>query len=127
MGERRATWQNPRVLCILLLVFLCGATAGALTVRLGASPPTRRAGPYWKEAGKEISLERFRKELDLTPEQARQMEAELDDFMMYYQMLQAQMDEMRSNGKARVLRILNGDQKKKFEKMLSDLQSKQLR
>jgi uncharacterized membrane protein len=127
MGERRATWQNPRVLCILLLVFLCGATAGALTVRLGASPSARRAGPYWKEAGKEISLERFRKELDLTPEQTRQMEAELDDFMMYYQMLQAQMDEMRSNGKARVLRILNGDQKKKFEKMLSDLQSKQLR
>jgi hypothetical protein len=125
MHEPRAPWQNPRILCTLLLVFLCGATAGALTVRLSLSPAARRPAPYWKEAGKEISLDRFRKELTLSPDQARQMEVVLDDFFMYYQTLQAQLDEVRSSGKSRILRILNEEQKKRFEKMLSDMQAKQ--
>jgi len=124
--DSRATWQNPRILFTLLLVFLCGATAGALTMRLGAAAMSRRAGPYWKEGGREISIERFRRELSLSPQQAKQMETVLDDFVMYYQTLQAQMDEVRATGKSRIISILDEDQKKKFEKMISDL-GKQLR
>jgi hypothetical protein len=127
MTDSRATWQNPRILCTLLIVFLCGATAGALTMRLGAgSYSSKRPGPYWKEGGKEISLDRFRKELTLSPDQARQMETVLDDFVMYYQTLQAQMDEVRASGKTRILAILDTEQKKKFERMISEL-GRQLR
>ena len=123
----RAPWQNPRILYTLLLVFLSGAAAGALTMKLSVSPERHRAGPWWKEGGREISLERFRKELDLTPEQAREMETVLDDFMMYYQTLQAQMDDVRATGKQRIMRILRDEQKQRFEKMIGDIQSKQLR
>jgi len=44
---------------------------------------------------------------------------------MYYQTLQEQMNEVRSNGKSRILQILNDDQKQKFSRMISDVQSKQ--
>jgi uncharacterized membrane protein len=128
MTDPRVSWQNPRILCTLLLVFLCGASAGAVTVRLAfSSRASRGSTPAWREGGKEISLDRFRKDLILSQEQAKQMETILDDFFMYYQTLQAQMDEVRASGKARILNILNEEQRKRFEKMMSDLQAKQIR
>ena len=96
-------------------------------MRLGVSPEKHKRGPYWTEGGREISIQRFRKELNLNPQQASEMETVLDDFMMYYQTLQAQMDDVRATGKARILRILNEEQKSKFEKMIGDMQAKQLR
>ena len=59
---------------------------------------------------------------NLTPTQQAEMETVLDDFVMYVQMLQAQMDDVRANGKARVMRVLDERQKKKFEQMLGQLQ-----
>jgi hypothetical protein len=123
----RAPWQNPRILYTLVFVFLTGAAAGAITMRLGLAPERHKAGAYWKEGGREISIQKFKKELDLTAPQAAEIETVLDDFVMYYQTLQAQMDDVRATGKTRIMKILNEDQKQKFEKMLSELQSKQLR
>lgn len=68
-----------------------------------------------------MTIAKFRKELDLTDDQSKQVEAVLDDFVNYYQSLQAQMDEMRSDGKDRVLKVLNAGQKQKFEKMMSEM------
>lgn len=121
------TWQNPRILCILLLVFLCGSMAGAVAMRLGFAKAPRRDLTYWtQDGGKDISLERFRRELNLTAEQARQMEAVLNDFVMYYQTLQEQMNEVRASGKNRILQLLNEEQKQKFLRMI-DQQTKQIR
>ncbi|MCX6636460.1 MAG: hypothetical protein NT090_15480 [Acidobacteria bacterium] len=121
------SWRNPRILLTLLLVFLSGAAAGALGMRYGIHGILQKPGPYWKEGGKEISLQRFKRELDLSPEQAEQMETVLDDFVLYYQTLQTQMDEVRASGKERILRILNPEQRKKFEKTMSELQARRLR
>jgi Spy/CpxP family protein refolding chaperone len=122
-----APWRNPRIVYTLLFVFLSGAVGGAAVMRLCSTPERHVGSVYWKEGAREISLQRFQKELDLTREQAKQMEAILDDFMMYYQSLQAQMDDVRATGKDRILAILREDQKVKFEKMIGDIQSKQLR
>jgi hypothetical protein len=119
-------WKNPRILYTLLFVFLSGAVAGAFTVRMAMSPERHRPGPYWNEGGREISLQRFKKELDLTPQQTGEIETVLDDFVMYYQTLQAQMDDVRATGKNRILKLLREDQKQKFERMLIDLQAKQI-
>jgi hypothetical protein len=122
----RAPWQNPRILYTLLCVFLSGALFGALTMRFTAPPERQRSGSYWKEgAAREVS-QKFTKELDLTPEQAREMETVLNDFAMYYQTLQAQMDDVRATGKQRIMRLLREDQKQKFEKMIGELQNKQV-
>lgn len=126
MSDHRMTWQNPRILCILLLVFLCGATAGALTMRLGSSY-RRSPAVYWREGGKEISLERFRRELNLNTDQAREMEVVLNDFVMYYQTVQEQMNELRASGKTRIMQILNEQQRQKFLQMVNDWQTKQVK
>lgn len=121
------SWRNPRVLLVLALVFLSGAVSGALSMRFGIREAWGHTGKYWKEGGKEFSLERFRRELDLTPEQSQQMESVLDDFVLYYQTLQTQMDEVRASGKDRILRVLNPEQRKRFERMMSEMQARGLR
>lgn len=126
-ADPRATWHNPRILLTLGLIFVCGALTGALIMTLGARRPVRASSLYWQEGGKDISIQRFQKELNLTPQQTQELEAVLDDFVMYIQMLQAQMDEVRANGKERIVRILNEEQKQKFEKMLLDVQAKRSR
>ena len=123
----RAPWRNPRILYTLACVFLSGAVAGAITMRLGFPQERHKPSPYWKDEAREISLQKFTKELDLSTDQAKQMETVLDDFMTYYQYLQAQMDDVRATGKTRILQILKGDQKQKFEKMIGSMQAKQIR
>ena len=64
-------------------------------------------------SGKAIAVERVKRELDLTPTQVEQMESILDDFAQYYRTV-------LSDGKSRILHILNPDQQKKFERMLQE-------
>ena len=113
---------------LLAVVFLAGGVGGALVSRVSMAQVSAKATPerYWKEGGKEISLAKFKKELDLSPQQATEIESVLDDFVMYYQSVQVQMDEVRSNGKSRIVQVLRPDQQKRFEQMMSEL-SKQLR
>jgi Spy/CpxP family protein refolding chaperone len=92
---------------ILLLVFLCGAVAGAMA---HASLHHR---PFWYPSSKTEYLRSVQRELDLTPEQTQQMESILNDFAKYYQTVLA-------DGKARILNILNPDQRRKFEKMMKE-------
>jgi len=107
-------WESPKLAGagVLLLVFLCGAVAGALAMNLGAH--TRlHPHPFWDNSSKTEYLKNVTKQLDLTPEQAAQMSSILDDFAKYYQTV-------LSDGKARILNILNDEQKRKFERMLKE-------
>jgi hypothetical protein len=121
-------WQNPRILLTLLLVFLCGASAGMVVMAMGEHHWMRaQAQSAWKDSSKEKLLQRLKKELELSPGQSEQLETILDDFFTYYHTLQAQLDDVRASGKERILRILNDDQKKKFEKIMTGIQEKPLR
>jgi hypothetical protein len=121
--HHRPTWHDPRVLFILFLVFLCGVAAGIVGMKLRPAAPTKLSAWFAKE-GKGVTLNRLRKELNLTERQSRDIESALDDFGKYYQSLQVQMDEVRANGKERILGVLNADQRVKFEQMLGDMQGK---
>ena len=121
-SDAHAHWLNPRLLITVLLIFLSGTLTGVLVMRFGSRAMERPRDRYWQEGGKQVSLERLTKELALTESQGQQLETILDDFMMYVQMLQAQMGEVRANGKERILRILDEEQRKKFEKLLGELQ-----
>jgi len=116
------TWHTPRVLGVLLLVFLCGAAAGALGMRMFASRVPAAAA--WSAGGREWTLEMMKKELDLTPQQAAEIETVLDEFVLYYQNLQGQMDDFRAEGKKRILRVLTPEQRARFEKMVGKLNAK---
>lgn len=109
---------DPKTLCAvtLVLVFLCGAVAGALAMNLGLH--TRLHQPTFDSpAGKALNFEHLQKELDLSPAQAEQMRSILNDFWDYYRTV-------LSDGKVRVEQILNEQQRKKFERLLQEAQQK---
>ena len=117
-------WKNTQILFTLGLVFLCGAIAGALVYR-ASSQPVKAVS--WNDTAKEVTLNRLQKELQLTPDQTAEIETVLDDFTMYYQMLQAQMDEVRATGKSRMEQLLTEEQRKKFGRIMHDFRDKQIR
>lgn len=126
LSDPQASWTNPRILVTLLLIFLCGSLAGALVIRYAFQPEQPQPAAYWTKGGKDISLQRFERELSLTPEQSKTIEMILDDFVMYYDTLQSQMDEVRASGKGRIMEVLTTEQREKFKTMLDDFHSKRI-
>jgi hypothetical protein len=110
MGKNQAT----ACFALFALVFLCGAVVGALAMNLGAHNRLHKSA-FWTAPGKAAYLERVRKELDLTPVQTDQMKSILDDFTLLYRTV-------LSDGKDRILQILNDEQKHKFEHLLQESQ-----
>ena len=118
----RATWHNPRILSTLFLVFLAGAAAGALSMGLGLHDLMHRASrPAAAEPGRDAVLQRFKTELNLTQPQTERLAAVLEDYRLYYQSLQEQLDDLRATGRTRILEILDPRQRTKFEKMMREL------
>src|SRR5579871_610405 len=74
-------WVSPKLAGIgmMLLVFLCGAVAGAVAMNLGAHNALHPR-PFWDNSAKAEYLKQISKQLDLTPAQSAQMESILDDF-----------------------------------------------
>lgn len=88
-------------------------------MRLKSRQSSSRAAMARLENKKNV-LASFKKELNLTPQQEEKMEIVLDDFMKYIHDLQVQMDEIRSHGRDQILKILDDEQKKKFETVLAN-------
>jgi len=118
----RASWQNPRVLTTLVLVFLTGAMEGAITMRAGLHEKMHRsAASYWRDGRNEFSYDMLKKELDLTPEQSERLKTILDDFVKYHEDLQAQIEDVRATGKNRIMQILDTRQRQRFEQLSNHL------
>ena len=123
-ADPRPTWHHPRIVSLLLLVFLCGVVAGVLTVRVtgvGAAPASIS---NWNTGTREMTLSWFKSELKISSDQAREIETVLDDYVMFYQNLQGQMDDFRAEGHQRILRVLTPEQREKFERMRGEFSGK---
>lgn len=109
---------NPKILCAvtLALVFLCGVMAGALAMNLGLHTHLHQPA-FDTSAGKALYFERLQKELQLSPTQSEQMQSILNDFWDYYRTV-------LSDSKVRVEQVLNEQQRKKFEHLLQEAQSR---
>jgi hypothetical protein len=124
-APERASWQNPKVLTTLLMVFVAGAFTGALCMRWGLHERLHHGSAStatWKDPhAAKAFLDRCRKDLNLSPKQADEMATILDDYKQYYQSLQDQMDDIRGTGKNRIMQILDKTQQQKFERMLAEI------
>src|SRR5678815_4343901 len=105
----RPTWSNPKVLTTLLLVFLTGAATGALAMRYGLHERFHAPNTGISQANKAQLLDRCKKDLNLTPDQAHQMALILDDYAKFYQTLQDQLADVRQSGKSRIMAVLNNE------------------
>jgi len=93
----------------LLLVFLCGAVLGAMVMSYvrPRMHSVRQAAPV----GLSVSISEWKKELDLSEEQVRQLTSILDDFGHYYENLLA-------DGNTRITQVLNPEQQARYEQLL---------
>ena len=107
------TWQNPRILTTLILVFLTGAMAGAIGMQLGLHRKLQENARYWSDK-KVFSYDELKRDLNLTPDQSERMKTVLDDFVKYHEDLEAQIEDVRATGRNRILQILTPDQRKRF-------------
>ena len=117
----RASWQNPRVLATLILVFLTGALAGAISMRAGLHEKLHRSAAYWRDGGNEFSYDLLKKELNLTTDQSARLKTILDDFVKYHEDLQAQIEDVRATGRNRIMQILSPRQRRRFEELSNQL------
>lgn len=121
-AAERASWQNPRILALLLLIFLCGALAGALTMRSSLHTRLHRGSSYWKDDSSQLfSYDRLKQELNLSAEQSDRLKTILDDFVKYHEDLEAQIEDTRATGKNRIRQMLTSEQRKKFEDLCKQL------
>jgi hypothetical protein len=114
---------NPRIASTLLLVFMAGAAAGMLGMRYGLHDRLHRvaAASLTRDSNHDAVLQDFKTKLDLSSEQTEQIAVVLEDYGHYYESLQDQLDDLRSTGLSRILKILQPGQREKFEKMRSEL------
>lgn len=118
----RPSWQNPKVLSTLIIVFVTGAFSGALSMRLGLHERLHPSSfSLQKPDSAKLFLDKCQHELNLTPAQADQVRTILDDYKLYYQSLQDELDEVRATGKSRLLAVLNDEQKVKLEKIMAEV------
>jgi Spy/CpxP family protein refolding chaperone len=118
----RPTWQNPRILTTLVLVFLTGALAGAIGMQEGLHAQLHRGAAYWRGGDKaEFSYQRLKTELNLTPDQSERLKTILDDFVKYHEDLEAQIEDVRATGRNRIVQILTPEQRKRFEQLSDKL------
>jgi Spy/CpxP family protein refolding chaperone len=113
------SWRNPKVLRVLFLVFIAGGLTGAVTFRtarmfLRRDPPALPSSP--SASGKK-AMDTLQRELNLTPAQSEQVAAIIDDYRRYYGNIQDQVEEVRATGKNRILKVLDEQQRIKFEKL----------
>lgn len=103
---------NPKLVCVATmgLVFLSGAVVGALAMDFGVHN-RQRPFAFDTAQGKVQYFEHMKKELDLTPAQAEQMQSVLNDFWQYYRTV-------LTDGKQRVEQLLTEEQRRKFDRML---------
>jgi hypothetical protein len=118
----RASWQNPRILALLLSIFLFGGIVGALTMRAGLHEKLHRGSSYWKDDKTQFfSYDKLKTQLNLSAEQSERLKTILDDFVKYHEDLQAQIEDVRATGKNRIVQMLTPEQRQRFEQLCNQL------
>lgn len=112
-ADSRPSWHHPKIVTVLLLVFFCGVLAGALAFRWMRTTV--------RPVHQGLRMDQLQRELKLSPQQAREVQSALDDYVLYYQNLQGQMEDIRAQGHTRIMKILDPEQQRKFESMGSEL------
>lgn len=123
--DTQIKWTHSRVITAFVAVFLVGAAAGAIGMRMRYRGTFSASARAMRQMDRQELVIFFNKELDLSDEQKKQVEILLDDQFKYLQTLGAQLEELRSHSRESIVRVLNPDQRKKFDKLMADWQRAQ--
>ena len=113
--------EKNRAPLYILLIFLCGLMSGALATNLWTNWVRGRQVAQ-ADSTPELSrtqrmVERFTRDLSLTPGQVTQMTVILDELRLQYREAE---DVTRAEGRNRIREILTAEQKATYEDIIAD-------
>jgi Spy/CpxP family protein refolding chaperone len=116
--------ERKRAKLYVALIFFCGAFAGVAGTNAWVNWWPRSASasadtPY----STQHRVERFTRELSLTPDQAKQLNQILDETHSKYRQLEDEQEQIRQQGRSRIRTILTEEQKPKYEQLLANIEA----
>jgi hypothetical protein len=119
---QRVTWSHPKVMTALLAVFLAGAAAGAFAMKAISRTNLSGRAKAMRSMDRRELMDYFKRELALSDSQKQRVETLLDDHFKMLQMLGAQTEEVRMHGRESIAKLLDEEQRRKFDRLMSDWQ-----
>lgn len=124
MLDPKATGCKAKLSALVCLIFFSGMVAGAFSLRVAERYWLRPQPAALTEAEKQMAVQHFSQELDLNADQVKAVNDILDEFIMEQANLMQQFQNSRLTGHDQLLHILNEDQRKRFQKVLTELDNK---
>lgn len=113
--------ERSRAPLYILLIFLCGLVSGALATNLWTSwvrgRQVAQADSTPQLSRTQRLVERFTRDLSLTPDQVTQLTVILDEMRLEYHDSE---DATRAEGRNRIRQILTEKQKAAYEEIITD-------
>ena len=110
---------------LVAFIFFSGVAMGGFTMILAERywlQPRRQA---LEKAEEQVALEHLSTELRLNDLQTRQVEEILDQVIMEHADMMAQFRTNRLHGHDRIMKILNEEQRKRFDQVLTEIGNQQ--
>ena len=122
--DPKPTWHNPRILSLLLLVFLGGVACGGFAIQFAISHAALRPSVSSREGAQARTVAHLKQDLNLTPDQEGKIKVLLEDLAKYYDNVQVQMDDVRQDGRDRIKQVLTPEQQQKFDKIMNEMSAR---
>ena len=103
LDDENASWRSPKILTILLIVFVCGIAFGSAGTR------------YILHARSSPTFLDLKVKLGLSPDQEETVRKELDDYAKYYQNIEEERGDVAEHGRRRIYLVLTPEQRKRFD------------
>ena len=111
--------ERKKATLFVVLIFLCGALTGAVTTNLWVKAQTsvRAARADSPSATRVRSVEWFTQQLNLSPDQARQLTQILDETRTTFREKEGEIESIREQARNRIRAILDEVQRAKYEEL----------
>jgi hypothetical protein len=110
---------------MVAFIFFSGMAMGGFTMILAERYWLQPRQQALEKAEEQVALEHLSTELRLDDLQTRQVEEILDQVIMEHADMMAQFRTNRLHGHDRIMKILNEDQRKRFDQVLAEIGNQQ--